>query len=82
MKYYGVTSSMMVAIGYNPETEVLVVQFNEETYYRYDMVPAGLVPRIMFAPSIGKAFNKLIKDQRGALVGSYQKIDAATAAAL
>jgi len=78
VKYYGATSSMMVAIGYNPETEVLVAQFDLDTYYRYDGVPPGIVATVMFATSVGKAFNVLIKKGKF----PYHKIDAATAAAL
>ena len=78
MKYYGVTSSSMVAIGYNQETEVLVAQFNAETYYRYDGVPPELVATVMFSPSLGKAFNTLIK--KGNF--PYQKINGEVAAAL
>ncbi len=57
-----VKSSLLATLGYNPDTEIVVAQFNSGPVYRYDGVPAGVfVSVITNSESQGKAFNEFIK---------------------
>jgi hypothetical protein len=51
---------MVAALGWNPETGRLVAQFGE-AFYEYDGVSADVAARVIFADSIGKTFDALIK---------------------
>ncbi len=55
---------MILALGYNHLTETLVAQFDPETFYIYEGVPASIACQIIFAESIGKEFNSEIKANR------------------
>ena len=79
MKFYGVTSSMLVALGYNPDRQELVAQFDAETYYLYKEVSPTIVVQVLFADSVGQTFNKLVKKGKGI---SYEKLTPSQAAAL
>jgi hypothetical protein len=51
---------MIAALGWNPETGRLVAQFGE-IFYEYDGVSSDIAARVIFADSIGKTFDALIK---------------------
>ncbi len=54
---------MIAATGFSPETETLVVQFQNGSYYRYDGVPSDVfVGLVTNKESHGRAFNTLVKD--------------------
>lgn len=61
VRVYNVESSTIQKIGYSPETETLYVVFSNERMYRYDSVPASVVAHVIFANSIGKAFDQFVK---------------------
>ena len=64
MKLIPVVSSMVSTIGYDVETGRLIVQFpgdGNATFWEYLDVPHQVVLTVLFAPSFGKEFNRLIK---------------------
>lgn len=69
MKYIPVQSSMIDALGYNPDTRELVVQFSaknedsEPSYYSYQNVDPHTVTLVLFAESVGKAFIEHVKNK-------------------
>ena len=55
-------SSMLSTLGYNPDTETLIAQFNTGQFYKYTGVPADVfVGVVTNAESHGRAFNELVK---------------------
>lgn len=56
-----VTSSNIRAIGYNPETQTLEVEFNAGSVYQYTGVPSSEHEAIMNADSKGTYLNANIK---------------------
>lgn len=58
-----VTSSMIKAIGHDPENNVLAVQFHSEgePIYHYANVTAGDFADLRAAPSVGSHFARFIK---------------------
>jgi hypothetical protein len=75
-KMVPVVSSMVVAIGWNPETLKLTAQFGDQ-FYEYDNVPADVAATVIFSESIGSTFNTLIK--KGGF--NYRKITSDQASA-
>ena len=68
-------SSMLAAIGYDADQEVLVAQFQggDGALYRYNGVPSdSFIAVITNQESIGKAFNAHIKGH----AFPYEKVDA------
>jgi len=60
-KKLAVESSMITSFEYHKDEHVLLVEFNNGRVYAYEDIPAGLVTEILFADSLGKAFNELVK---------------------
>lgn len=60
-----VESSQIAAIGYDPEAQVLEVEFKTGKVYQYFEVPAVEYSALVMAESVGRQFNKAIK-------GSYR----------
>lgn len=56
-----VDSSQIAALGHDPDTKTLAVQFNGGGLYHYDNVDAELFDRFRNADSIGSFFHKNIK---------------------
>lgn len=56
-----VSSSNLVSIGYEPDSETLEVEFKTSGIYQYFNVPLFMYERLMLADSIGKFFNAEIK---------------------
>ncbi len=56
-----VSSSMILSMGWNPETGRLVAQFGEGIWYEYDNIPADVAARVIFNKSVGGTFNELVK---------------------
>ncbi len=75
MAFVPVVSAAMTAVKFDRETGRLVVQFGEDSFYAYDNVPDEVVLDVMFADSIGHAFDKLVK--RGGF--AFRKIPQAQA---
>lgn len=62
MERVAVSSSNLVSVGYDPETETLEVEFKNSGIYQYLNVPGFIYERLMSADSIGKFFNSEIKN--------------------
>ncbi len=62
MERQAVSSSNLVSIGYDPNSETLEVEFNGGAIYRYFNVPSFEYERLMAASSHGIYFNANIKD--------------------
>jgi hypothetical protein len=56
-----VTSTDIRAIGYDPETETLEIEFNKGSVYQYAGVPVGEYEATMNADSKGRYFSANIK---------------------
>jgi hypothetical protein len=56
-----VDSSVISAIGYDVESQVLEVEFRSKRVYRYARVPPEAVEALLTAKSIGSYFNRRIK---------------------
>lgn len=61
MKRYPVASSSLRAVGYDPQHQVLEVEFHDGHVYRYEQVPAQLVSNLLAADSLGGYFNRVFK---------------------
>lgn len=57
-----VSSSHLVSVGYNPESETLEVEFKSGLVYEYYNVPQFMHERLMQAPSAGTFFNAEIRN--------------------
>ena len=57
-----VSSSSIVSVGYNPDSETLEVEFKNTGIYEYYNVPQFMHERLMQASSIGSFFNAEIKN--------------------
>lgn len=69
----------MGSLGYDPQTETLIAQFQNGDFYKYEGVPADVFVGVLTnQESQGRAFNELIK---GADF-PFEKIDAEAAALL
>lgn len=62
MDNYLVASSNIRAIGYDPHTQTLEVEFHSGSVYQYYGVPDHMHEQIMEAPSKGKFLNSYIKN--------------------
>jgi hypothetical protein len=56
-----VQSSSLLSVGYDPEHEILELQFQQGHVYRYAGVPARVYADLMRAESIGGYVNQRIK---------------------
>ncbi len=56
-----VISSMVMSLGWNPDTGRLIAQFSEDVWYEYDNVPADVAARVIFNKSVGGTFTALVK---------------------
>jgi hypothetical protein len=61
MKRIAVDSSSVRAVGYDPATCELEVEFHNGRSYRYQQVPVAAYRLLLQAPSIGEFVNKQIK---------------------
>ncbi len=58
-----VSSSNIQAIGYDPNSSTLEIEFNNETLYQYQGVPQSEFDAFMNADSKGRYFNSNIRDR-------------------
>ena len=61
MERVPVSSTNLVSIGYDPESETLEVEFKKSGTYQYFNVPLFMHERLMMADSVGRFFNAEIK---------------------
>jgi hypothetical protein len=77
-----VKSSLLMSVGYDPETQVLEVQFGKKrdgtpgNIYQYADVPAEVYLALLTAESIGKYFLGTIKPKYTCTKIEPEKIDA------
>jgi KTSC domain len=57
-----VSSSLIAALGYDEEHEILEVEFTSGDLYRYHGIPADVFDALCAARSKGKFFNEHIRD--------------------
>ncbi len=63
MKRVVVSSSSLRALGYDPEQQMLEVEFSSGALYRYEAVPPEAVQALLEADSLGRHFNQVFKPQ-------------------
>ena len=63
MQREAVTSSNLVSVGYDPESQVLEVEFKNGTVYQYEGVPRFAYTDLIQAQSPGSYFNANIRPQ-------------------
>ena len=63
MEKQRVSSSTVLSIGYDRQTETLEIEFGSGRVYQYYGVPDNLHNEIMQTPSKGQFFNTYIRDQ-------------------
>lgn len=57
-----VRSSALTSIGYSPEDEILEIEFHSGRVYQYLGVPTPEYENLIAADSLGRWFNKHIRD--------------------
>jgi hypothetical protein len=63
MELHRVQSSVLAAVGYDPDRSVLEARFRTGRIYHYFDVPPGVFETLLAAPSAGRFFNKAIRDR-------------------
>jgi hypothetical protein len=61
MERVQVSSTNVAAIGYDPTTLTLEIEFTNGSIYQYFDVPQSLYDELVSGPSVGKAVNTLVK---------------------
>lgn len=69
MEMIPVDSTDLEEIGYDADTNTLVIEFKRGNVYKYNDVPQAVYDGLMSADSVGKYFNQFIKRNYG-----YSKI--------
>jgi hypothetical protein len=63
MKPTVVESTTLATVAYDPDRELLQIEFRDRTTYRYFNVPLDVHKTLLCAPSKGSYFNRLIRGQ-------------------
>jgi hypothetical protein len=63
MQRINVSSSNISSIGYEPESQVLEIEFHDGSIYQYDGVPQSVYEGLMNASSHGQYLHQHIKDR-------------------
>ncbi len=71
MKRVALQSSSLRSLGYDPEQQILAVEFSSGALYRYEAVPPEVVQALLEADSLGRHFNQVFKPQHY----RYRRID-------
>ncbi|UUC82299.1 KTSC domain-containing protein [Stutzerimonas stutzeri] len=71
MKRVALQSSSLRSLGYDPEQQILEVEFSSGALYRYETVPPEVVQALLEADSLGRHFNQVFKPQHY----RYRRID-------
>lgn len=71
MKRVALQSSSLRSLGYDPEQQILEVEFSSGALYRYEAVPPEVVQALLEADSLGRHFNHVFKPQHY----RYRRID-------
>ena len=62
MQRYSVASSNIAAVGYDPATETLEVEFLSGSIYQYYNVPESMYDQLMKGASKGRFLNTYVKN--------------------
>ncbi len=57
-----VNSTNLSAVGYDSETKILTIEFNDGGLYEYYDVPQNIYDELMSAPSKGSFFHRFIRN--------------------
>jgi len=71
MKRVALQSSSLRSLGYDPEQQILELEFSSGALYRYEAVPPEVVQALLEADSLGRHFNQVFKPQHY----RYRRID-------
>jgi len=63
MKRENVVSSALKSVGYNPDEKLLETELITNRIYEYKEVPESVFTELMKAESLGKYYNKYIRDE-------------------
>jgi hypothetical protein len=63
MKRRRITSSVIAELGYEQETNTMELKFTTGRVYQYFMVPAAAFDALLKSKSVGRYFNREIRDQ-------------------
>jgi hypothetical protein len=63
MRRQPVSSSVVRAVGYDRDGQVLEIEFHSGRLYRYFLVPHRIFAELMATDSMGRYFNESIRDQ-------------------
>lgn len=66
MNFTPVRSSNVKAIGYDPDAKVMGVQFQDGSEYHYEGVPYEVYFYVQHAPSVGRTFAQVVKNNYSA----------------
>jgi hypothetical protein len=58
-----ITSSVIAELGYDRQTSIMDLKFTTGRVYRYFMIPASVFEAFLQSESIGRYFNKEIRDR-------------------
>jgi KTSC domain len=61
MKMIAVDSTTLRTVGYDPERQLLQIEFQNRSIYQYFEVPQSVYEELMEAPSKGAYFNRTIR---------------------
>jgi uncharacterized protein YijF (DUF1287 family) len=61
MERQQVQSRAIVSVGYDPDEQLLEVEFPSGTVYQYSGVPAAVVNEMLGAASLGTYFNQHVR---------------------
>ena len=64
MNRVAVESSFLAAIGYDSDSSILKVEFQDGDLYQYQNVPTNIYEEFMDAPSKGTYLNTRLKDPK------------------
>jgi hypothetical protein len=57
-----VSSSNLSSVGYDSDSKILEIEFNDHSVYRYYDVPSSIYEQLMSAASHGKYFHRNVKE--------------------
>lgn len=63
MKITAVESTTLRTVAYDPDRELLQLEFHNRAVYQYFKVPAAIYEGLLEAPSKGIYFNRFIRDK-------------------
>ncbi len=62
MDLIAINSTLISRIGYDPNEETLIIQFQNGTYYQYSNMSEQMYNNMMESKSIGKYFTAYVKN--------------------